>query len=345
MIWIHVAVRLASAFAALAAFYVAWFVYEDEERRLQNKIETWWLQFDDIRSKVVSRQAAFVVVVAQRANGVLDRMFGEALLAKDPIAEAVCLTLGGYYLWPAVVNAIMLGVGANGLGYAAAGILIYTCAAAPLVSPRLRPLPRAVMWMFAAFVLVSPVLHIGTHLKDYSSFWDPRPQNLLVIVAVSAGIALTLFQVAVARYAMRSTIASRSEWPIVLGLVLASTPFGIALALFLVNLFRAIEVGNTSPGSVYVVTPSNILMIWACATIAMCLVSTALWGLLAAIASIMLLHRIVWPLASRLLLYALGRYRLVQNKVALNAVGATLAGIAITGAYSWQSIFKHFGVA
>lgn len=86
-------------------------------------------------------------------------------------------------------------------------------------------------------------------------------------------------------------------------------------------------------------------MIWACATIAMCLVSTALWGLLAAIASIMLLHRIVWPLASRLLLYALGRYRLVQNKVALNAVGATLAGIAITGAYSWQSIFKHFGVA
>ena len=135
MISIHVAVRLAAAFAALAAFYVAWFVYEDEERRLQNKIETWWLQFDDVRSKVVSRQAAFVVVVAQRANGILDRMFGQALLAKDPIAEAACLTLGGYYLWPRVMNAIISGVDADVLGYAAAGILIYACAAAPLVSP------------------------------------------------------------------------------------------------------------------------------------------------------------------------------------------------------------------
>ena len=74
-----------------------------------------------------------------------------------------------------------------------------------------------------------------------------------------------------------------------------------------------------------------------------CFVSTALWSLLAIIASIMLLHRIIWPLTSRVL-YALGRYRLVQNKVALHAAGVTLAGIAITGVYGWQTILKHFGI-
>jgi hypothetical protein len=56
----------------------------------------------------------------------------------------------------------------------------------------------------------------------------------------------------------------------------------------------------------------------------------------------MFLHRLVWPLTSRLL-YALERYQLVQNKLALNAAGATLAGIAITGRYGWQSILKLLG--
>ncbi len=108
MIWIEFAVRLAAACAAVVAFYVAWFAYEDEERKLQNKVETWWLQFDDIRSKMASRQAAFVVVVAQRANGILDRMFGESLLTKDSIAEALCVLAGGI-AFVAVVMAIASG--------------------------------------------------------------------------------------------------------------------------------------------------------------------------------------------------------------------------------------------
>jgi len=44
------------------------------------------------------------------------------------------------------------------------------------------------------------------------------------------------------------------------------------------------------------------------------------------------LHRIIWPLTSRVL-YAIGpHYRLAQNKMALNTAGVALAGVAITGA-------------
>jgi hypothetical protein len=345
-----VAVRVAAACAAAAAFYVAWFVYEDEERQLQNKIETWWLEFDDIRSRMVSRQAAFVVVVAQRASGILDRMFGPALLARDSIAEAVCLTVAGFYFWPSMVSAILPRHGEIGWASVAVGVPIFACAAAPLASPRLRLLPRAITWMFVAFLLASVVLHIllvgqhllyGTPLRN-SSFQDVAPQNLVLVPAFVASIALTLFHVAVARRAMRLTIEAQSEWPIVLGMAIVSVPIGIVCALFMTILFRSIAAGNTAD-SIYVVTPSNVLMIWAYATAVIGLASTTLWALLAIIAGIMLLHRLVWPLGSRLL-YALGRYRLVQNKVALNAAGAALAGIAVTGSYSWQSLLKLLGI-
>src|SRR5262249_41793761 len=112
-------------------------------------------------------------------------------------------------------------------------------------------------------------------------------------------------------------------------------------ALFTTTLFRTIAAGG-SVASLKQLTPATFLMLWAYTTAASCIISTALWILLASIACIMFLHRLVWPLTSRLL-YAHDRYRLVQNKVALNAAGATLAGIAITGGYGGQSILKLFG--
>jgi len=206
------------------------------------------------------------------------------------------------------------------------------------------------MWMFVAYLVATAALMIltfvlsvlsGTAVKA-SSLLDFEPQQLLLFAALLVGIALTLFEVAVARHAMRWTILARSEWPIVLGMALVSVPIGIVLALFVKTLFLKLAARNTSVDFISI-TPQNLLFFWTFIIVAACFVSTALWSLLAIIASIMLLHRIIWPLTSRVL-YALGRYRLVQNKVALHAAGVTLAGIAITGVYGWQTILKHFGI-
>jgi hypothetical protein len=72
VIWIEVALRIAIGCAAFAILYVAWFVYEDEEKELQSRIEGWWLNFDDVRVSMISRQAAFGSVVARKATEVLD---------------------------------------------------------------------------------------------------------------------------------------------------------------------------------------------------------------------------------------------------------------------------------
>jgi hypothetical protein len=97
-----------------------------------------------------------------------------------------------------------------------------------------------------------------------------------------AGIALTLFQVAVARYAMRSTIAARSEWPIAVGMVLISVPI-VILASFEVK-------SGTITSSVHfeLQSPAGFLAASAYLILIMSLFTSALWGLLLAIVIIML---------------------------------------------------------
>jgi hypothetical protein len=342
VIWIDAVVRIAAGCAALAAFYVAWFVYEDEERKLQNKIETWWLELDDIRNSMVSRQAAFVVVIAQKANAILDRMFGPRLLAKDSIAAAASLTIAGYYFSVALLVAIAGVRGPPSWVAGAVAVTILACAGAPLASPRLRLFPRLVMWAFIAsvvLVVLTTALFLGASLIDeeppehFSSMAEMGPQNVFIMVAVSAAIALTLFQVAVARRAMRSTIVAKSEWPVLLGMIFVAAPVGIMLTLMMATE----RTGSDA------ITLSNVATFMGFATGMACIISMALWSLLAVIATLMLLHRLVWPLASRLL-YSLARYRIVQNKKVLNAAGTMLLGIAITGAYGWRLILKHFGL-
>jgi hypothetical protein len=343
--WIDDVVRVAAAGAAFATFYVAWFVYEDEEKKLQNKIEAWWVQFDDFRSHLVSRQAAFLVVVALRSNEVFDRLFGPKLLSKYAIAEATSLTLGSVFVAHAV-SAIWLG--GAGPADAAFGGAMFAFAFAPLASPRLRWLPYVPMLMFVAFVVfmtLSSLLMFGMSLagryKMFSSLQAPEATLNVLWVAVSVGIAVTLFQVAVARRAMRSTVAARSEWPIVGGMVVVALPLGIAVALILAIAWSFIASGINPLEHP---TPLFVLAVVIFGIGLGCAVATALCGLVAAVAGIMLLHRLAWPLASRIL-YALGRYRLVQNKAVLNGAGAALAGVAITGSYGWQAILKYFGVA
>jgi hypothetical protein len=96
VIWIEVALRIAIGCAAFAILYVAWFVYEDEEKELQSRIEGWWLNFDDVRVSMISRQAAFVSVVARKATEVLDGVFGPRLFAKDSVEAATCFSVAGY---------------------------------------------------------------------------------------------------------------------------------------------------------------------------------------------------------------------------------------------------------
>src|SRR5258705_531555 len=50
-----------------------------------SKIETWWLQFDDLRTRMMRRNAAFASVVATKSKSVLGRLFDSALFSTDSL--------------------------------------------------------------------------------------------------------------------------------------------------------------------------------------------------------------------------------------------------------------------
>jgi hypothetical protein len=76
--------------------YMAWFLYESEEQTIQSRLEEWWIRFDELRSKVVSRQAAFLKILAENGISALNRLFGESLSSGR--ALLVIFPLVAYFL-------------------------------------------------------------------------------------------------------------------------------------------------------------------------------------------------------------------------------------------------------
>jgi hypothetical protein len=65
--------RAVAAFVGAIAFYAAFFMYEDEEGRWQNKLEELWIAIDDRARTVMSRSAALVAKVAEIVTSAFDR--------------------------------------------------------------------------------------------------------------------------------------------------------------------------------------------------------------------------------------------------------------------------------
>jgi len=65
----------------LMFIFAALFLYEDEERRIQNKVEEWWIKLSDLQRASRSRAVAFMQEVAKLTGRGFDSVMGERLLS------------------------------------------------------------------------------------------------------------------------------------------------------------------------------------------------------------------------------------------------------------------------
>jgi hypothetical protein len=61
----HILLRILAGMAGALLLYVAFFLYEDEEKRIQNRLEQIWKRIDALQSSAMSKEAAFLLGVTQ----------------------------------------------------------------------------------------------------------------------------------------------------------------------------------------------------------------------------------------------------------------------------------------
>jgi hypothetical protein len=161
----------------------------DEEKELQSRIEGRWLNFDDVRVTMISRQAAFVSVVARKATEVLDGVFGPRLFAKDSVAAATCFSVAGYVVIIFLSKYLEGRSDAVTWAFALAAIGLFICGVAPLVSVQFRRLPRAVLtvsiivvefMLLVCLIQLLCICYLGHHLwPRFRSSWRMKASTRL----------------------------------------------------------------------------------------------------------------------------------------------------------------------
>src|SRR5579872_995736 len=78
--------------------YVSVFTYEDEDRRIQDRVERWWIRLSDKQRESRSRVAAFMQEVARLTGEGLDGLFGRRLLSVRFVVVSIYLSLASFFL-------------------------------------------------------------------------------------------------------------------------------------------------------------------------------------------------------------------------------------------------------
>ena len=102
----HILLRILAGIAGALLLYVAFFLYEDEEARIQNRLEQIWKRIDAVQSSAMSKEVAFLQGATRTTSTILDRLLGHKLLSVQSIAVSMALSLGSYLLcyWLRVVE-------------------------------------------------------------------------------------------------------------------------------------------------------------------------------------------------------------------------------------------------
>src|SRR5258708_3939872 len=83
---------------ALALPICAFFLYEDEEGRLQNLLQELWVKIDDLSRSAIAKHMAFLKQTVILLNSVLDSLFGTDLISVRSIAATLAYCAGSFFV-------------------------------------------------------------------------------------------------------------------------------------------------------------------------------------------------------------------------------------------------------
>ncbi len=301
--------RIVALFAGL--LLIAWSVllYEPEEREIDDTLARWWIDIDDAAKRAGGRALRFLQLAASAVGAWLSLVFGDKLISGRAVAASVVLSLSSLSLFVLTLTAAGGTLRFNVALACLSAILFYVA-----VTPRLA-LCRDLIAITTAIYLGRGVYMIyGVIFTNEFPGWSAF-DVIVILVGSLGGVASDFVLIVVTRRILRSVAVATT---LIRGLMAFATTSAIGLVFTVIPLFVMLN-GPRPPkrrvSSVGFAAATNIYG---------GIISLALAILLSGIA----VQRALWSTLQRPL-YAIWRFKLLQNRKLLFYAGSFLVVVAM----------------
>jgi hypothetical protein len=319
--------------------YSALFLYKEEEGGLENRIEQWWQKIRDLHAHAISRETAFLKVVADITSKGFAKLFGERLFGPKAVAASVCYSQAAICLVATITLSLYSGY--SELPTRQAVELYFTFGTPCLFFLFLGSLGAFVnrqrqkqFWLSSVLIATAiwpPICFIVYHRVlslevSALSEWSMNGYGIQIATLLVATGCDFLF-IVLTRVMLARAAASNSFIEIA---ALAIGNACLAALLFIAPLVISLRAPPPDPSysrfqRVILNGANFVIQLVGASNFLDALVSLT-WFILAIM---MLLHRLLWPLIERPV-YALFRYRVFSEQKKLTFFsGVALVGLAV----------------
>jgi hypothetical protein len=289
--------------------FAALFFYEDEERRIQNKVEEWWIKLSDMQRASRSRAVAFMQEVARLTGHGFDSLMGERVLSLRFIFTSICFSIASIFLFGFLVLPFVPKAPA-GTTTESAFLWFLFFVALPLVPAHTKSKGLLGLWLLLILVTFLPIVGIILRVSMTRGV-GPAARGLgYLMLALGFSLFCDLSYIVITRWMLRRVSKIDRLHEIVLEMLLNLLVMGLAL---LAPIFLGLNVFKYSPTAGAVMFSSFLLNS-----------IDFIAGFAALIlALLLLLHRLLWPTIQRPL-YTIHRFAPIKNKKLLWTMGISL---------------------
>ena len=306
----HVLAKVVVCLIGAAALYCACFLYEDEEGKLQNRLEQIWISIDD------KRHTGEPLALASKSAGIIDRglnrILGNKLISLRMVGMSSSLSVVTLYVR---VIPIWMGI------YSWVLVIVLLLSIFAIVHAARRPQSRsgALMLLLPFLLYIGSIIYLDNH----------RAPAFLATGAIVISIIFDAVFIVSVRASLKKVMAMpRAIWllvalaiQLVVVFVLTLSPLFLSYFLLLHGLLTPDILFQTDRIPAWFVL--NNLDIFNTPTV---LFSISFIVLLLFLCLHRVAYRCFWPILGRLF-YPLARYKVISNRKAM--IGISIACFAV----------------
>jgi len=289
--------------------YAALFLHKDEEGRIQNSVEEWWMGLRNKQNAARSWAPTFMREVARLTGQGFDLLFGRRLLSLRVVGVSFCLSIASFFLFGLLASAL---IHSPPVHLARNAFLYFLLFGALALTPAFLENDRLLrlLWWITVVVVLLTIGKIGFAVYAIRGGMATLLFVTYLLLVFGISFACDISFIALTRWILRRVSRIDHVHEILMTILCNLL---ILLILLVVPILIGARVLHYWPGAGLAIAAS-----FALNSIDFVVGFAAL-----TLALLLLLHRLVWTMVERPL-YAIQRFAPIKNKRLLWRTGIAL---------------------